>query len=154
MRNPEIHFKNGITFSWTGEYAPTFRKASLGIFDQSSSAIQNTKMISQYLLLGVLNSNLIKYQIKNFIDNSVNSDIDVINQILISLKEQSKIDDYVQTIIEKQNQNPRYDYMSNEQKEIDKLVYEMYGLNEDDIKEVETWYARRYPKLARFAEVE
>jgi len=40
--------------------------------------------------------------------------------------------------------------MSNEQKEIDKLVYEMYGLNKDNIREVETWYARRYPKLARF----
>ena len=44
--------------------------------------------------------------------------------------------------------------MSNEQKEIDKLVYEMYGLNDNDIKEVETWYARRYPKLARFAEID
>lgn len=29
----------------------------------------------------------------------------------------------------------------------------MYGLNEDDIREVETWYARRYPKLAKFADV-
>jgi hypothetical protein len=29
-----------------------------------------------------------------------------------------------------------------------KLVYEAYGLNKDDIKEVENWYVRRYPKLA------
>lgn len=29
----------------------------------------------------------------------------------------------------------------------------MYGLNEDDIREVETWYARRYPKLAKFADI-
>ena len=43
--------------------------------------------------------------------------------------------------------------MSNEQKEIDKLVYEMYGLNADDIEEVETWYARRYLKLARFCDI-
>lgn len=28
----------------------------------------------------------------------------------------------------------------------------MYGLNKDDIREVETWYARRYPKLARFCD--
>ena len=53
-----------------------------------------------------------------------------------------------------QKQNMRYDYMSNEQKIIDNLVYEIYGLNADDIKEVETWYLRRYPKFARFAEVE
>ena len=37
------------------------------------------------------------------------------------------------------------------QKEIDKLVYEMYGLNDDNIKEVESWYDRRYPKLVRFS---
>jgi hypothetical protein len=49
--------------------------------------------------------------------------------------------------------DPRYDYMSNKQKEIDNLVYEMYGLNTNDIREVETWYARRYPKLARFCQI-
>ncbi len=50
-------------------------------------------------------------------------------------------------IIENQKANPRYDYVSNEQIEIEKFVYAAYGLNEDDIKEVENWYARRYPKL-------
>jgi hypothetical protein len=45
------------------------------------------------------------------------------------------------------------DYMSNKQNEIDKLVYEMYGVNKEDIHEIETWYARRYPKLARFCEL-
>jgi len=59
--------------------------------------------------------------------------------------------DVMKRIVKKQN--PRYDYMSNEQKEIDKLVYEMYGLNADDIEEVETWYARRYLKLARFCDI-
>ena len=38
--------------------------------------------------------------------------------------------------------------MTNEQLEIDKLVYEMYNLNQEDIDEVENWYFRRYPKLA------
>ena len=33
--------------------------------------------------------------------------------------------------------------------EIDKLVYEAYGLNVEDIEEVENWYARRYPKLSQ-----
>jgi hypothetical protein len=31
---------------------------------------------------------------------------------------------------------------------IDKLVYKIYNLNEEDIKKVENWYFRRYPKLA------
>jgi Holliday junction resolvase len=57
----------------------------------------------------------------------------------------------VLSIIEKQKKNPRYNYFANEQKEIDLLVYELYGLNEEDINEVETWFARRYPKLAKYA---
>jgi len=51
-------------------------------------------------------------------------------------------------VIAKQAVNPSYDYASNEQLEIDKLVYEAYGLNDADIREVEDWYVRRYPKLA------
>jgi hypothetical protein len=51
-------------------------------------------------------------------------------------------------IIEKQHQNLRYDYATHEQIEIDRLVYEAYGLNEVDIREVEDWFARRYPTLA------
>ena len=46
----------------------------------------------------------------------------------------------------------RYDYMTNEQLEIDKLVYKMYNLNQEDIDEVENWYFRRYPKLVRVIE--
>lgn len=42
-----------------------------------------------------------------------------------------------------------YPYHLHEQIEIDKLVYKLYNLSEDDIKEVESWYARRYPKLAK-----
>jgi len=42
--------------------------------------------------------------------------------------------------------------MTNEQIEIDKLVYEMYNLNKEDIEEVENWHFRRYPKLAKVIE--
>ena len=36
----------------------------------------------------------------------------------------------------------------NEQKEIDRLIYQLYDLTEEDIREVELWYCRRYAKLA------
>lgn len=58
------------------------------------------------------------------------------------------------TYISQQNRskyNLHFNYFENEQKEIDSLVYELYGLNEEDINEVETWFARRYPKLATYA---
>ena len=51
-------------------------------------------------------------------------------------------------IIQSQKSDPRYEYASYEQIEIDKLVYEAYGLNADDVQEVENWYARRYSKLS------
>ena len=44
--------------------------------------------------------------------------------------------------------NNIYDYASHEQIEIDKLVYEAYGLNAEDIEEVENWYTRRYARLS------
>ena len=42
--------------------------------------------------------------------------------------------------------------MTNEQVEIDRLVYQMYNLDEEDVKEVEDWFFRRYPRLARVIE--
>ncbi len=51
-------------------------------------------------------------------------------------------------IIQKQKKDPRYPYHLHEQREIDALVYELYGVTEDERAEVEIWYARRYPRLA------
>jgi hypothetical protein len=39
-----------------------------------------------------------------------------------------------------------YDF-NEEQKEIDGIIYELYGLNDEDIQEIETSYARICPKL-------
>jgi len=62
-------------------------------------------------------------------------------------KQEIDLEDKIEDVIKKQKSNPRYDYASNEQLEIDKLVYKAYGLNDEDVQEVEDWYARRYPKL-------
>ncbi len=53
----------------------------------------------------------------------------------------------VEGIVGMQKTDGRYDY-STDQKGIDALIYEIYGLNEEDVREVELWYCRRYPKLA------
>ncbi|GAJ02132.1 unnamed protein product, partial [marine sediment metagenome] len=55
---------------------------------------------------------------------------------------------FVKDVIKGLMNDPIYNYEENEQKTIDALVYELYGLNEEDIREVELWYCRRYPKLA------
>lgn len=55
----------------------------------------------------------------------------------------------VKVIADKQKATPRYSYQLHEQKEIDGLIYDLYGLDADDIREVELWFCRRYPLLAQ-----
>ena len=150
MRNPTFQFQKGISFSWTGFYAPTFRVNTGCVFDQSSSCLfQDSYEIET--LLGILASRIVKYITKVFCDHTVNSTASVIERIVLpapNITCEDRIGNLVRTIIEKQKQNPSYDYMSNEQEEIDRVVGELYGLNEEDIREIELWYCRRYQLLA------
>ena len=151
-RNKTFYFQKGLTFSFRGEYSPTFRIKTTGPFDANGSGI--FPKLDNIALIGNLNSKFFKYLFKNYRQHTVASDVDQLKEVPLLFYKNQKIEDLTSKIIDKQKQNPRYDYMGNEQKEIDKLVYEMYGLNKDDIREVETWYARRYPKLARFCDVD
>jgi len=153
IRSPELYFKKGITFSFAGVYCPTFRIGSFGPFDHGSSNIF-CDQFDEYIQLGILASKLQKYLSRNYINHTVNFGVDDLKESPIVIDVNREITKFVGQIVQKQKHDPRYDYMSNEQVEIDKLVYEMYGFNEEDIREVETWYARRYPKLARFCNLE
>jgi hypothetical protein len=103
--------------------------------------------------LGLLNSRLTRYCLKNFIGASVHNEVEEVKQIsLVIPKDGKAIVGLVEQIIEKQHRDPRYDYMTNEQVEIDRLVYRLYNLSAEDIAEVEDWFWRRYPKLARAIE--
>lgn len=108
------------------------------------------------LSLGLLCSALSRYLFKSFINHSVHTVMSDIDEFILSKLSKGhlsdKIIDLVNQIIFKQKSNPRYDYMTNEQVEIDRLVYQMYNLCDDDITEVEDWFFRRYPKLARVIE--
>jgi len=156
FQNSGFYFKEGITFSHTGQYSPTFRIGVGGPFDVAGSSLFLIQGKKVKTFIGIFSSNICRYFLKAFINHSVNMSEDPIKQIpmILSLKNEETryINIQVAKIIHQQKQNPRYDYMTNEQIEIDKLVYEMYNLNEEDIKEVESWYFRRYPKLARVIE--
>ena len=143
----EFYFRRGITFSHTGVYSPTFRSSSGGIFDTAGSCLF-TVHASQEAMLGILNSRVLLFSLKSFVNHTVNTAEDPLKELPILTQISSDVEKLVTSISVKQRTNPRYDYASNEQLEIDRLVYEAYGLNEADIREVEDWYARRYPKLA------
>ncbi|MBU1064227.1 hypothetical protein KKC74_05395, partial [bacterium] len=152
-RNTQYYFKYGITFSRTGVYAPTFRINSSSVYDVKGAQIFITESESILDYLGILNSKLMKYLFKCFVIHTVDNqpasfyDIPIINMEIIRC-----LSNWVEKIISKQNNDQSYDYMTNEQLEIDRLVYQMYNLNDEDIKEVEDWYFRRYPKLATVIE--
>lgn len=150
-RNQEFYFRNGITFSSRGMYSPTFRLNHPGPFDKESSCIffPNENFIIP--LIGVLNSKLNKFFLRNYIIHTVSTEVDALKELLVKI-DNNKIESFVLSIIAKQKSDLKYQYFANEQKEIDSLVYELYGLNQEDIQEVEYWWARRYPKLARFAD--
>lgn len=146
-RNQETYFKLGITFSTAGVYAPTFRIGGGSVYGHRGSTIF-PQLEEPYSLLGVLASKFIKYIIKNNINHSVANEAGTFDSVPTKINYQKNINEITKIIIKNQKSNPRYDYASHEQIEIDKLVYEAYGLNVEDVQEVENWYARRYPKLS------
>ncbi|MFC1737756.1 Eco57I restriction-modification methylase domain-containing protein [Planctomycetota bacterium] len=147
IRNKGYWFKAGITFSLVGQYTPTTRLNSKSLFDNMGSSMF-LKRFSIYSALGLLNSKFGKYLFKVYIDQTVAAQVDEFKEVPFYFNQNNSIIESVTTIIDKQQENLRYDYMNNEQIEIDQLVYEAYCLNEEDIREVELWYCRRYPKLA------
>jgi len=149
IRNPDCYFLSGLTFSRTGMYSPTFRLIECAIFDSKSNFLKCS--IDTFVLIGLLNSKFFRFGFKNYLGHTVQSEGESIENFSITLIENSKHKVIValsKSIIQAQKSNPRYDYASHEQIEIDKLVYEAYGLSADDVQEVENWYARRYPKLS------
>ncbi len=148
FQNSENYFLTAISFSRTGIYSPTFRIGSSSPFDTEGSMIFQD-YLSDSNLSGVLSSKLIRFFCKNFIGHTIHSQIDELKELIISFKADSKtIESNVFSIIKSQRSNLHYDYASREQIEIDKLVYEAYGLIAEDVVEVENWYVRRYPRLS------
>jgi hypothetical protein len=150
FQNVRYYFQRGIDYSQTGIYCPTFRINSGAVFNTEATSIFS--IANSHSLLGILCSKLNRYLIKSNIDNTVHASADKLKEVPVIIHlDDERIRSLVFEIINKQTLNNRYNYFENEQKEIDRLVYELYGLNEDDINEVETWFARRYPKLATYA---
>lgn len=151
FQNIGYYFKEGLTLSYTGQYAPNLRFNSIGVFDVGGSSVFTDK--NAYMILGNFACKITKYLGKTFIDHSVNFQVDENKELPMISIDSLEIIELVKKIVKRQKSEPRYDYLTNEQKEIDRLVYALYGLNAEDIKEVETWYARRYPKLAHLCDI-
>ncbi|MCE5346718.1 MAG: hypothetical protein LLG13_10590 [Bacteroidales bacterium] len=147
FRSPEKYFTPSISFSRTGVYSPSFRMGSISAFDTEGSMIFQT-YFQQEELLGLLSSVFCRYQLKNFIGHTVHTQVDELKEFVLPIKMPGEIKSIVKTIISNQTLDNTYDYASNEQIRINKLVYETYGISVDDIAEIEYWFKRHYPKLS------
>ncbi len=145
----EFYFRSGITFSHTGRYAPTFRLGSASVFDTAGSSLFPHEMEIE-LLLAVLNSKLVRYLFKTFINHTVNTAEGPLKEIPIAMPSElpaQQLCKLVGSIIRKQSRDRYYPYFQYEQLAIDELVYEQYGLQETERTEIETWFRRRYPRI-------
>jgi len=150
FRSPSLYFSKSISFSRTGVYSPTFRIGSISSFDTEGSMIFQEKEIFEYNeLLAVLTAKAFKLFAKCFMGHTVHCQVEELKEVSISLILSKKVIQIIFNIITDQKQNPHYDYASHEQLEIDALVYQAYGLNWADIRELENWYERRYAKLVK-----
>jgi type I restriction-modification system DNA methylase subunit len=150
VRNPEYYFKDGVTFSPTGMYSPTFRLGSGSVFGNKGSTIFFSGADPR-VMLGVLSSIPSRYFAKCYLSHTVETGEEVISQLPIPFLDedaQSHIRDLVNRIIEKQQANSHYPYHANEQRDIDAALFKAYGFGDEDVREVELWYCRRYPRLA------
>lgn len=150
LRNENYWFRKGITFSTTGFYAPTFRVSGGAMFDNKGATLF-TNALSINQLLGLLCSRLQRFVLKNYIDHTVMVHVDELKRVPISIGNADilmQIEKQVDSIIEKQRIDPRYSYYLDEQRTIDELVYRLYQLDQEGIREIELWFCRRYPKLA------
>lgn len=150
IRNPQYYFRSGVSFSPTGIYSPTFRCGSGTIFGNKGSTIFS-ESFKRDTLLWILCSLTARYLLKVFCSHTVETGEEVIGQLNvppIPTDVDERLCAQVGSIIEKQQQNPDYSYHQFEQQEIDRLVFQLYDLTDEDIREIELWYCRRYHKLA------
>ncbi|NCS38028.1 MAG: N-6 DNA methylase [Microcystis aeruginosa BS13-10] len=151
FQNSEYYFQEGITFSPTGIYSPTFRLGSGCIFGNKGSTIF-VRGIEPRILLGFLTSIVSRYLLKSYLSHTVETGEEVLTRLILpslSPDLHERIKTLVESIINQQKHNQSYPYHLHEQKEIDAIIYQLYELDYEDIREIELWYCRRYPKLAK-----
>lgn len=149
IRNPQFYFRPGITFSRTGIYAPTYRLSCSSAFDTEGSVICSD-VLEPKPMLGLLSSHLARFLIKTMIDHTVHAQVEDVKLIPLprDFTRGADLASKVESIVGKQKLDSTYSYHFHEQREIDALIYELYGLEEHDIREVTLWYCRRYRTLA------
>lgn len=149
LRNKHRYFQQGITYSVTGVYAPTFRIGCGYVFGQKGASIFSDGF-QPIVLLGILASKLARYFFKSFVSGGVDVTDSMIAEFpLIKVYGQQEMaikngTERIINTIRKSDHSTAQCFIDG----LDKVTFNTYNLNREDIQEVEDWYFRRYPKLA------
>lgn len=99
FQNSEYYFQQGITFSPTGIYSPTFRLGSGSIFGNKGSTIF-VRGIEPRVLLGFLTSILSRYLLKSYVCHTVETREEVLTRLILpSLT--NEIKDKIKSLVER-----------------------------------------------------
>lgn len=150
LRNKHRYFAEGIGVSTVGVYAPIFRFCEYDVFFNNYNIIFLKDINDTFFLLPILCSKAFRFFLEHFENHTVaKNQVDLLNvPIPKNYNKLELLNTLTIEIIRKLKADNNYDYASNEQLKIDKHVFEAYGLDKKDIDEIESWYARRYPKLS------
>ncbi len=128
---------------------PTFTYTDFDCYVSQTFFVIKTERFDNKFLTGLLNSKLIEFWLRHRgklqgnlfqIDKEPLLDIPIRKEDSIGAQIAEKVDD----IINAKKQDPNMDTSILEDA-VDYLVYELYGLDEDEIREIEIWYLYQYP---------
>ncbi len=153
FQNSKYYFQEGIVCTVTGLYAPNYYLSFGGIFGHKANLILPfDKGLTKFLLI-LLSSHIIRYLSKAFICNTVDfstdyfKDIPVVVPTLEQLQRAKNICDSV-IQLKKEHYGER-GLTAKMENLVEPFVNELYGLDNEDILEVQTWFKRRYPNFGR-----
>jgi len=148
LRNRHRYFSEGIGVSTVGIYSPVFRFSEFDVFFNNYNIIFVEPSI-RLAIIGVFCSRVFRYMLSNYENHTVaKNQIDILDTPVPVNFNTPSLNSLVGIVVVNLKQNIDYDYLRNEQTIVENEVYKLYGLTEDDIREIELWYCRKYTKLA------
>lgn len=149
FQNAKYYFQKGIACTVTGLYAPTYRLSFGGVFGVKENLILPFDQRLNKYLLAVLSSNLMRYFAKSFIQNTVDFMTNYFHYLPIVIPTQQQLQK-AEIICDSAVQLKKKHYGENGltakiNQLVEPFVNKLYGLSQEDISEVQTWFKRRYP---------
>ena len=149
VQNTKYYFQQGIVCTVTGLYAPNYYLSFGGVFGHKANLILPfDKGLTKFLLI-LLSSHLNRYLAKTFICNTIDFSTDYFNElpIVIPTKAQlKKANDIFDNVIQlKKKHYGQRGLTVKVNKLVEPFVNTLYGLDKEDVLEIQTWFKRRYP---------